>query len=344
MSEKGNVPPKHCTIDTVARKAGVSPATVSRVMNRPESVSTDKRIKVLEAMEQLNYSPSPLARGLATDSLRLVGILIPNITNQANSQIVYGAMDVLEKKGYGVLLFDAREDLEREMSLYSSIPKKLMDGVIVIYGNGSEKEYELLNQGLPVVLAGPPGMDLPLDQLTANESLGFMNLIQYLYGLGHREIAFLYGSEETSGGIRRKKHFLRVMEEFGLTVNPRYLSGCEWTLEGGYEGAQSLFSRGIRPTALIGSSDQIAIGAMRYLKEQGYRIPGDISVTGLDNSPMSRFVTPSLTTLDLPHHVMGASAAELLLQKISDPGHAPVKKVLPLDVVARESSGPVRKD
>jgi len=333
------------TISTVARRAGVSPATVSRVMNRPESVSADKRIRVQRVMEELDYSPNPLARGMVTDSLGIVGIIVPNITNQANARIVYGAMDTLEKRGFSVLLFDAREDLEREMKIYRTLPRKLVDGVIVIYGNGTVDEYDSLRKNLPIVLAGPPAMELNVDQLTCNENLGFQNLIQYLYGMGHRDIGFLYGSEETGGGRRRRQLFTRAMTELGFRETELLLQSCEWTLEGGYDGASRLFAGERKPTAVIGSSDQIAIGAMRFLGERNLNLPADVSVVGFDNSPMSRYVSPSLTTLDFPHTRMGEMAAELLVRQIKGKNREFEVKTLPLEIIVRESSGPpVRKE
>jgi len=324
----------------VAEMAGVSEATVSRVMNRPESVSIEKRERVQNAIKYLDYSPSPLARGLAMDSLGLVGIIVPNITNQANARIVYGAMDILEKEGFGILLFDAREDLDKEIKIYSSLPKKMLDGVIVIFGNGDIGHYTELGRDLPVVLAGPPFMDLSIDQLTTNELLGFQNLIQYLYDFGHRDIGILYGSVETSGGLRRKELFSRAMAGLGLPVEPQFMKSCEWTMEGGYQGAKELFSKSSKPSVLLGASDQIAIGAMRYLGEQGYAIPRDVSIVGFDNSPISRYVSPRLTTLDFPHTLIGESAAELLVAKIRNPEHPPVRKILPLDIISRDSVGP----
>jgi DNA-binding LacI/PurR family transcriptional regulator len=332
---------KSSTIKMVAAMAGVSEATVSRVMNRPESVSIEKRNRVQEAIQSLDYSPSPLARGLAMDSLGLVGIIVPNITNQANARIVYGAMDILEKEGFGILLFDAREDLDKEIGIYSSLPKKMLDGVIVIFGNGSMDDYSELGNDLPVVLAGPPNMDLSLDQLTTNELLGFQDLIQYLHGFGHRDIGILYGSEDTSGGRRRKDLFSKAMADFGLQVKPQFMKSCEWTMEGGYQGAKELFAESSRPSALLGASDQIAIGAMRSLGEMGYSIPRDVSVVGFDNSPISRYVTPSLSTLDFPHTQMGEAAAELLVRKIRKPELSAVRKVLPLEIIPRDSVGPV---
>ncbi|MDC7235842.1 MAG: LacI family DNA-binding transcriptional regulator [Spirochaetales bacterium] len=334
---------KKKTIDTVARKAGVSVSTVSRVMNNPEMVKEDKRLRVLKVMEELEYSPSPLARGLATDSLGLIGIIVPNITNQANARIVYAAMDRLEKKGMGVMLFDAREDLERELTIYRTLPKKMIDGVIVIFGNGEEEDYTRLAEDLPLVLAGPPAVGIPVDQLSSNEGQGFQNLVQYFYEMGHRDIAFLYGSDKTKGGVRRKNLFKRTMEDFGLKAPGHHLLNCPWTLEGGYEGAARLLKQGELPGAVISSSDQIAIGAMRRFQEYGLHIPSDISVAGFDNSPMARFVTPSLTSLDFPHSRMGEEAAELIIRRIQNRKKTPARIILPLEVVSRESTAPPEK-
>lgn len=339
-------PLRGSTINTVALMAGVSPATVSRVMNNPGIVKEEKRLRVQQVMDKLQYTPNPLARGLVTDSLGLAGIVVPNITNQANAQIVYAAMDRLEKKGYSVMLFDARENLDRELEIYRSLPRKMIDGVLVIFGNGEEEDYTSLAEDLPLVLAGPPGISVPVDQLSSNENQGFQNLVQYFYELGHREIAFLYGSSSTKGGARRRELFRRTMEDFGLSCSEDSLIDCPWTLEGGYQGAARLLESPLQPTALVGSSDQIAIGAMRRLKEEGLAIPGDISVAGFDNSPMARFVTPSLSSLNFPHSRMGEEAAELLIRKMNEGNPSQTRVILPLDVIPRESTAapPTRSD
>ena len=333
------------TIDTIARMAGVSVSTVSRVMNRPEIVKEDKRRRVLEVMKELDYSPSPLARALATDSLGLVGIMVPNITNQANAQIVYAAMDRLEQSGYRVLLFDSRENFEREIEIYHSVPKRMIDGIIVIFGNGENSDYLELAQGLPVVLAGPPNLGIPLGKLGSDESGGFRNLLGYLHGLGHRNIGFFYGSVETKGAQRRIQFFRNAMNDFGLDCRDEWLLDCPWSLEGGYQAATVMLERAASslsgmPTAVIGTSDQIAIGSMRRFREAGLSIPADISVAGFDNSPMARYVTPSLTSLDFPHSKIGEKAAELIIAKVRKEDSLEDELVLPLEVVKRESTAP----
>ena len=328
------------TIDTIARKAGVSVSTVSRVMNRPEIVREDKRNRVLAVMEELKYTPSPLARALATDSLGLIGIMVPNITNQANARIVYAAMDRLEQSGFRVLLFDSREDFEREMDIYRSVPKRMIDGIIVIFGNGENADYMELSEGLPVVLAGPPNLGIPLGKLSSDESEGFRNLIDYLRGLGHRRISFFYGSSVTKGGQRRIRYFREVMEAFGLECPEELLLDCSWSLEGGYDAADRLLKIEDFPTAVIGTSDQIAIGAMRRFQEEGLSIPGDVSIAGFDNSPMARYVTPSLTSLDFPHAEMGAKAADLIIARVRDEASGQDEQIMPLEVVKRESTAP----
>ncbi len=328
------------TIDTIADRAGVSISTVSRVMNKPESVREEKRKRVLMVMKELDYSPSPLARGLATDSLGLIGIMVPNITNQANARIVYAAMDRLEQSGFRVLLFDSREDFEREMEIYRSVPKKMMDGIIIIFGNGENSDYLALAEGLPVVLAGPPNLGIPIDRLSSDEPAGFRNLVKYLHALGHRKISFFYGSIKTKGGQRRIEYFRRAMEELNLACPEERLIDCSWTLEGGYEAAGRLLAEKDFPTAIIGSSDQIAIGAMRRFLEDGLLIPGDLSIVGFDNSPMARYVTPSLTSLDFPHGALGEKAAELMIAKVRHRECGHEELVLPLEVVIRESTAP----
>lgn len=328
------------TIDTIADHAGVSISTVSRVMNKPESVREDKRTRVLEVMKELDYSPSPLARGLATDSLGLIGVMVPNITNQANARIVYAAMDCLEQSGFRVLLFDSRENFEREMEIYRSVPKKMIDGIIVIFGNGENSDYLSLAEGLPVVLAGPPNLGIPIDRLSSDEPAGFRNLVEYLHNLGHRKIVFFYGSFKTKGGQRRIEYFRRAMDAFNLDCPEERLVDCAWSLEGGYEAAGKLLAAKDFPTAVISSSDQIAIGAMRRFLEAGLFIPEDLSIVGFDNSPMAQYVTPSLTSLDFPHGMLGEKAAELIIAKIRHRECGHEELVLPLEVVIRESTAP----
>lgn len=331
------------TIKSVAELAGVSVSTVSRVMNNPESVTLRKRNRVLKVIKDVNYKPSPIARALSYDRIGSVGIVVPNIVNQTSASIVYGAADFLEKNGLSVILYDAREDLEREMVFYKSMPQRLIEGAMIIYGNGSEDTYKVLAGHIPLVLLGGAMSGLDISQITVNDQLGILNLVQHLFDTGHRDIGFIGGSLKTQSGGRRAGLFRDTMNQFGLTVQDSFIKNVPWTMEGGYAASLELCSSVDQlPSAFICSSDQIAIGAIRGFIDSGISVPDNLSVTGFDNSPMSRFTQPSLTTLNYPHTSLGQMAAEALVQRISNPESPYIRKILPLEVVPGESTSSKR--
>ncbi len=328
------------TIQDVAARAGVSISTVSRVLNdtgypvRPET-----RRRVLEAIEALDFRPSPLARGLLGKSTRTIGLIIPDISNPYYPLLSRGVEDVAIEHGYTVIICNTDRNLTKLRSYVEVLREKQADGIIFA-GGGIESSGESLDPeeiGERVVLVGRHRWPFPSVQVD-NVRAAF-EATAHLIGLCHRRIAYLGGSTALTSARDRLMGYRRAMVELGTGVDETLIQEGNFGFESGYQAALSLLtSASRRPSALFAANDQMALGAMAAAFDVGRKVPDELAVVGFDNIPAGRYVRPSLTTVSLPTYDMGASAARLLLQRLAG---EPTQETLwlPTQLVVRQSSG-----
>ncbi len=328
------------TIRTVSELAGVSVATVSRVLNAPWSVREERRNRVLESMKLLNYSPDPVARALCTHRVRVAAIAVPNIVNPCLAEVIRGVIETLEHNGFDVLIFDSNQSIERERMFIEVLHNKIIDGVIIAAISTKELNYSELAAKTSVVVIDHPEAGHEVDLLYADDRGGMQKLVDHLKSLGHRKIGFLSGSFNSMGGVRRTESFKHAMQSAGLETSPENIVECEWNLYGGAKGITTFLSRKTFPTAFICASDLIAIGALGTAYSMGFRVPRDFSITGFDHAPWSEFSIPPLTTLEYPNYRIGKDAAECLLRRVDSPQAPRIVKKLELPVMIRKSTGP----
>lgn len=328
------------TIQDVADRAGVSITTVSRVLNdtgypmRPET----KR-RVLEAIDALDFRPSPLARGLLGKSTRTIGLIIPDISNPYYPLLSRGVEDVASEKDYTVIFCNTDRSLAKLRGYLDMLREKQADGIIFAGGGMDSEGAPLPLEEIrgPVVLVGRHRWPFPSVQVD-NTSAAY-EATSHLIGLGHRQIGFLSGPTTLTSARDRLKGYRQAMEVLGAGVQEALVREGDFGSESGYQAGLSLLSAaGIRPTALFAANDQMALGAMAAAFDLGVRVPEQLAVVGFDNIPTGRYVRPSLTTISLPTYEMGASAARLLLKLLAG---EPAEQVLwlPTRLVARQSSG-----
>lgn len=334
---------KHITIKTVAERAGVSIATVSRVLNNPETVTQAKRSRVREIIDELQYVPNPIARALGNNRVETLAVVTPNITNPSLSVFVYGIMEELERAGYGMLIFDTRENPEKTDGFIKNLPKKLVSGVIIMIECGSPQTMKEVAQVTPMALIECPECEVGVDNFSADDAQGMTRLVQYLADLGHQELGILAGDYATRSGPRRVRTFIDALERENLDYVQENVVTCEWSMEGGDRAFRKLMDRDRPPTAVIAGSDVVALGALGAAYSLGMRIPDDVSIAGFDNAPNSEYSIPPLTTLKYPAAGLGRMAARSVLRQLEQGRTAPVRKVLPLELLERESCGPIGK-
>ena len=334
---------KAVTIKTVAERAGVSIATVSRVLNNPESVTEEKRVRVAEIIDELQYVPNPIARALGNNRVETIAIVIPNITNPCLSVIVYGIMDELENAGYSALIFDTQEDGDKADSFIRNLPKKLISGVVVMTECGRSGPMREVAQVTPMAVIDCPECDVPVDNFSSDDVRGMLRLVQYLVDFGHTDIGLLAGDFTTHSGPRRVRTFIDALEAESVPYKKENVVTCGWNMNGGDSAFRKLMQRETPPTAVIAASDVIAIGALGAAHTLGLQVPADVSIAGFDNSPNGAYAVPPLTTLKYPGTGLGRMAARSVLRQLEEGPKPPVRKVLPLELLERESCGPCRQ-
>ena len=326
-------------LEQVARRAKVSTATVSRVLNNASVVKTSTRARVMKAIEELKYHPNLHARNLAGGKSRTLGVIVSNMENPFFFDIYKTVESDAHAAGYEVVV--ANTDYSSEQ-LVSSIRLMIGRRVAGLAAIVSEMEPalmdELTDSSIPVVFydVGAPRQNIT--NIRVNYRRGIEKIVDYLYSLGHRKLGFV-GHHSTLGPISdRVKPLMDAAARYpDLTV--RTAAG-EDTLDGGRLASRSLLENGERPTAIVCVNDIMAVGALRELRERGLRVPQDISVTGFDNVKLSEFCYPALTTVHIPRDRIGHLICESLLAKSENSAAADHEMVIDPEFVLRDSTGP----
>ena len=301
----------------VALKAKVSIATVSRVVNNsPHKVNSATRKKVLAAIQELDYRPNALAKGLLMKKTMTVGIIIPDISNPYYAEIVRGIQDMADQYGYAVILLNTDRNQERIVKHIYFLREKSADGIIfsggVIHGEKVLSSLKELRER--VVVIGRHRVDFPA--VMVDNVGGAAKATQHLIGLNHRRIGFIGGPDKSSSARDRLSGYRNALIQHRYPVENNLIREGDFTPRSGFLSAGELIQRE-RPTAIFTASDQMAFGAVRAAKESGLRVPDDLSVVGFDNIPFSSYFNPPLTTVEIPKYPIGAAAMEMLVNLIS---------------------------
>ncbi|MGH9815346.1 MAG: LacI family DNA-binding transcriptional regulator [Candidatus Acidiferrales bacterium] len=328
------------TLAQVARKAGVSSATVSRVLNDASTVKNSTRARVMRAAQALNYHPNLHARSLARGSSRTLGIIISNMENPFFFDIFQTLETCARARGYEAIVANTGY---RPEQLVSSV--RLMIGLRVagLAAIVSEMDADLIrtinDSRTPCVFydVGTPSRNIT--NVRVDYRKGIERTVEYLHTLGHTCIAFI-GHHASLGPINeRRTAFLDAVSRFAPHTQTKITDGADGP-EGGRQAARDLLSSGFRPTAIVCVNDFMAVGVLRELRAQGIQVPGEISVTGFDNIPLSEFSSPSLTTVHIPRQHVGQTIFECLVPDPRKPRPKGKEIVIDTELVVRESTGP----
>jgi DNA-binding LacI/PurR family transcriptional regulator len=335
---------EHMSLNAVARKAGVSTATVSRVLNDLKVVKNSTRARVLKAAQDLNYHPNLHARSLARGKSPTLGILISNMENPFFFDIFRALELAAHARGYEVVV--ANTDYRSEQLLSSA---RLMIGwrVAGLAAIVSEMDAELMqvltDTRIPIVFydVGTPRKNITTVRVDYRK--GMKKIVEYLYSLGHIRMAFI-GHHSTLGPLNeRRKTFLDFVAQCSPDAEARIVAGTDG-LEGGRQAARELISSGFQPTSIICVNDFMAVGVLRELREQGIRVPQDISVTGFDNIRLAEFCSPALTTAHIPREQIGQIIFESLVPDPEKEQLTGREISIEPELVVRESTGRARND
>lgn len=323
------------TIKDVAARAGVSVATVSRVLNEKGLVREDTVKRVLDAAKALNYVPHGGARSLSMRKTSTVGVVLPDLHGEFFSEVIRGIDVAARRRGYHILVSGSHSEWA-EMAAVLIAVRGRVDGLIVMAPEmEAEKLPSRLPTGLPIVLLNcraKTAWAMAIDNTT-----GVRSMMRHLAGLGHQRIAFIAGPEGNADAAERLRGWREALEEKSVSPDGLLLKG-DFSESAGYEAGYDLLSRSTLPTAIFAANDAMAIGALCALREQGLRVPEDVAVVGFDDIPIARFVSPPLTTVSVEIAQLGRRAFELFLEG-TEPGAVPRLETLPTHLVIRESCG-----
>lgn len=339
------------TIYDVAKRAGVSPATVSRVLNGYSDVSEKTRARIAQIVAEMDYRPNTYARGLATKRSMSIGVFFQDLEDKANAgfrhpffnDVIAAFHDVVGHQGYDLVFF-SNESSDRNDPFDTRATHRNVDGLLLL---AISREHV----GLRSITASQiPCMSVDLDLLgpragyVVSENVeGAIRVVDFLVENGHRDIAFVGDRWGTRPGHDRLVGYQRGLEKHRLPFRP------EWILEGdfgetsGYEAAMQLISGRERPTSIFCAGDMMAVGAMKAVHDCGLSVGDDVSIVGFDDITLARYVTPSLTTVRQQRDRMGAEAANALLSLIEDPRKPPPMITIDTMLVVRESVKAPRK-
>ncbi|MBP5947748.1 MULTISPECIES: LacI family DNA-binding transcriptional regulator [unclassified Pseudomonas] len=325
-------------IREVARLAGVSVATVSRTLKSPERVLPDTRDRVMAAVEQAGYRPNLMAVQFRSRRTGNLVILVPTIANTFFARVISGAQKAAQAAGYRLLLCDTqgRETLERQFA--DLVYAHQADGVIQLRafdpfeGSASGKDLPPIVNACEVIQQGRHPT-ISLDNVAAAKAM-----TEHLIALGHRRIGLIKGSKGSPLTRDRLAGYEQAIRQAGLALDDALVCHGDFSLAAGYAGAGKMLALDDRPTALFCENDEMAIGALKRIKEQGLRVPEDISLAGFDDIPMAAYCDPPLTTISQPAEVFGEKAVEMLIALIEKQPLPARHVVLPFQLTPREST------
>lgn len=330
------------TMKDVAAMAGVSFTTVSHVVNRTRPVSDAVRKKVEDAIAQLHYVPSAVARSLKVRTTSIIGLLVPNSTNPYFAELSRGIEDCCERNGYCVILCNSDDNPQKQANYLRVLQEKRIDGLVLASAGGDGALAKgLANMRTPTVIVDREVEGVEADRVQIDHEMGAYLATRHLLELGHRDIACIGGPLSTKVSTLRVEGYRRAMAKAGLEVHPQWLLESEFSSPGGYHAALGLLGgEGERPTAIVAGNDMIGIGVLRAAAELNIRVPHELSVIGFDDIELSRFVFPALTTVGQSIRLLGEIAAQLLLQRIAEREEPMQRRVVAPALVLRESTAP----
>ncbi|MDR0982678.1 MAG: LacI family transcriptional regulator [Culturomica sp.] len=334
---------KVITIKDIAARLNISVSTVSRALKNSQEISPQTRQAVQELAKELGYMPNPIAVALKTQKSHMIGVIVPEIVNTFFATVVKSIEKIADKYGYNVLVASSSESFEKEKKNIDIFLANRMDGIILSISRDTTR-YEhirkIQNQGVGLVLFDRTTKELDVSKVIADDADAAFKIVQHLIYGGARRIALITGPEQLSIGKNRMKGYLKALTLNKLEVNSDYIVRAnDFSEKSAKKATLQLLELDEKPDAIFGINDDMAIGAIEAIKEKGLRIPEDIAIFGFSNSRRSRYMNPSISTVNQFPSKIGETAAELLFEQIFDPNHSKiVEKIVNSELIVRESS------
>ncbi len=327
------------TIYDVAREAGVSMATVSRVVNNNPNVKPQTRKKVFEAIERLGYRPNAVARGLASKKTTTVGVVIPDISNTLFAEVARGIEDIATMYHYNIILCNADKKKEKEIRVINALLEKQVDGLLFMGGTVTEEHRDAFRTAhVPIVLCATTDNANALPEVDIDHEGAAFDAVNALIAKGHRSIGMISGTlEDPANGYARYQGYRRALEQAGIPFREDFVRIGNYRYESGMEAMDYFLKLADKPTAIFSGNDEMAIGAIHRIQDEGLRVPDDFSIISVDNSRMASMVRPLLSTAAQPMYDIGAVSMRLLTKLMNKETIEQSKFILPHEIIMRKS-------
>jgi len=328
------------TIRDVAKYANVSISTVSRVMNAPDSVVPEKRNRVLEAIEALQYQPNAFARGLIYKKSDTLGVMIPDIENPYYAGLIRGMQDAAVKLNHSLMICNTDRDPERMVAYVQNFFEKQVDGIVFASDSLSQEYYEEMNRyRMPFVLASTNAPEFDIPSVDIDDEAAAYEAVRYLIDSGHREIGMInFPISETISGEPRYAGYCQALQDAGLDPCAERVESASHRFQDAHAAAGRLLASYPQLTAIFAASDEFAMGAISYAREQGIAVPDRLSVIGFDDIRMAEMYIPKLSTVMQPVYDIGHQAVMKLHELITKGTVDVMREKLPHRLIVREST------
>lgn len=334
------------TIYDVAREAGVSMATVSRVVNNNPNVKPQTRKKVYEAIERLGYRPNAVARGLASKKTTTVGVVIPDIANALYAEVARGIEDIANMYHYNIILCNSDKRKDKEIRVINTLLEKQVDGLLFMGGAVTDEHVQAFQtSNVPIVLCATTDEKGVIPSVDIDHEAAAFDAVNRLISEGHRSIAMISGTlQDPANGFARFQGYKRALEQAGIAYREDYVRIGNYRYESGIDATTYFLGLSDRPTAIFAATDEMAIGAIHCIQDTGLSVPDDVSVISVDNSRISSMVRPLLTTVAQPMYDIGAVSMRLLTKLMKKETVENAQVTLPHELIVRRSvKGPKGK-
>jgi LacI family transcriptional regulator len=327
------------TMKDVARLAGVSTSTVSHVVNNSRFVSDEIRERILQAVADLNYSPSALARSLKIKQTRTLGMIVTTSNNPFFAEVVAGVERICYQRGYTLVLCNTEGDPERLSHSLEVLLQKRIDGLLLMCTEARSASVAVFDRhpAVPIVVMDWGPLHTKADRIQDNSALGGYLATRYLIEQGHRRIGLITGPLDKLPAQSRQKGYQQALDEAGIPFQQEYVVAGDFEFTGGISGMHQLLALAEPPSAVFAGNDVSAVGVYQALYRAGLTVPQDISVVGYDDIELAQYLTPPLTTIHQPQEDLCRQAVDTLLDRIQGADDAPRIISLEPTLILRES-------
>lgn len=327
---------KAATIIDVAKRAAVSTATVSAVLNSSAHVSPELTERVRAAVAELNYTPNAVARGLQTRCTQTIGMLVPDIAEPVYSEMVKGVEYALRAAGYSLLIAATHNDPAEQSKHLDLLRSRRVDGLLVFLAFGGEDEIrEMVEAGMPLVFIAREPAGFPADCVIVDNVKATRAAVGHLAAQGHRKIGLIVGAKRLKVSQDRMRGWREALGEAGLPVDDAYIAEGDYTTPSGVAAMQGFLELEEPPTAVFATGFLMMTGCLKHLREHGLRVPDDVELMTWSDTPLLDIFDPPISTVQQPSFEMGRQAGELALSRIRDRTAPPRRVVLPTTLKIR---------